>query len=163
MKRAFNIVAAILLIVSFAAPVAAGPPEDFTAAYKKGDYAAALRVLRPLADQGDADAESNLGLIYETGRGVQQDFREAAKWYRRAADQGNAFAQAQLAALYMLGRGVPRDDVLAYMWFNLAAAQGEKLGIGRDVEAEVMTPDQIAEAQRLSRDWKPTTHPTKQP
>jgi len=71
----FNpIVAAIMLVLSFVAPVAAGPLEDGRAAYDRGDYATALRLLRPLADQGNADAESDLGVMYDKGQGVPQDF-----------------------------------------------------------------------------------------
>ncbi len=68
MKRTFNlIIAAIMLVLSFAAPVAAGQLEDANAAYNKGDYATALRLLRPLAEQGDAAAQTNLGFMYESG------------------------------------------------------------------------------------------------
>ncbi len=125
MKRAFNpIVPAIMLVLSFAAPVVAGQFEDATAAYQSGDYATALRLFRPLADQGKADAQYNLGFMYANGLGVGKDFAEAAKWYRLAADQGNAHAQFGLGIMYYDGRGVPEDDVEATKWFRLAANQG---------------------------------------
>jgi len=115
MKRAFNpIVAAIMLVLSFAAPVAAGPFEDARAAYVRGDYTTALRLLRPLADQGDKWAQGMLGTmydegsgvpqnyalrrLYEKGHGVLQDYAEAAKWFRKAADQGYAQAQNNLGS-----------------------------------------------------------------
>ena len=71
---------------------AAGPFEDGVAAYKRGDYATALRLLRPLAAQGNAAAQYLLGLMYGRGDGVPQDDAEAVKWYRLAAEQGLAAA-----------------------------------------------------------------------
>jgi TPR repeat protein len=193
MKRYFNaIVAAVMLVLSFAAPVIAGPLEDSAAAYVRGDYATALRLLRSLADQGYALAQNNLGAMYAQGRGVPQDHAEASKWYRFAADQGYAVAQTNLGVAYAEGRGVrqndaealkwfrkaadqghgqaqnslgimyaegrsvPQDFVSAHMWFNLAAAQGEKNAAEyREKVAEGMIPAQIAEAQKLAREWKP--------
>ena len=71
--------AAIVLLLSLAAPVAAGPLEDANAAYGRGDYATALRLLRPLADQGDADAQINLGFMYANGRGGAAEPRRGAE------------------------------------------------------------------------------------
>ncbi len=71
----------------------AGPLEEGAAAYQRGDYATALRLLRPLAEQGDAAAQNNLGVISANGRGVPQDDAEAAKWFRLAAEQGLVEAQ----------------------------------------------------------------------
>ena len=82
------IVAALALLVAVSAPVAAGPFEDGYAAHEKGDYATALRLLRPLAEGGNSDAQHNLGVMYEKGRGVPQDYAEAVKWYRKAAKRG---------------------------------------------------------------------------
>ena len=73
-----------------------------------------------------------------------------------AAEQGDADAQINLGVMYAEGKGVPQDHVLAHMWFNLSAAQGnEKARKDRDNVAKVMTPDQLAEAQRLAREWNP--------
>jgi hypothetical protein len=78
--------------------------------------------------------------------------------YRLAADQGDASGQTKLGAMYGNGQGVPQDYVLAHMWFNLSAAQGDQLGAkNRDIVAQRMTPAQLAEAQKLAREWKPTT------
>ena len=75
-----------------------------------------------------------------------------------AAEQGNAEAQLYLGEMYAVGRGIPEDYVLAHMWLNLAAAKGEpKAETFRETVASKMTPEQMAEAQRLARDWKPTT------
>ena len=84
------------------------------------------------------------------------DYEEAILSYRRAADQGDARAQYNLGEMYMLGRGVPQDYTQAYLWVALAAAQGdEKAAWIRDYLESEMTPAQIAEAQRLAREWKP--------
>jgi TPR repeat protein len=98
--------------------------------------------------------------MYGSGRGVPQNYVQAAKWVRAAAEQGNAEAQGLLGTLYGSGQGVPKDYVSAYMWLNLAAAQGEKEAAKlRDMAATTITPAQIAEAQKLAREWKPTKQP----
>ena len=134
----------------------AGALEECRAAYERQDYAAAIQLCRPLAEEGDARAQLSLGGMYYNGQGVQQDFPEAAKWTRRAAEQGYAPAQADLGVLYWNGQGVPRDVVLAYMWLSLAVEQEPDGVKKRDLAASQMTPDEIAEAQRLAREWKPT-------
>ena len=113
-----------------------------------------LEEMRARAEQGDARAQFNLGVMYATGDGVPEDDAEAVRWYRLAAEQGYARAQSNLGAMYALGTGVPEDDVLAYMWANLAAAQGDENARKlKDLLAEDMTREHIAEAQRLSREW----------
>ena len=93
--------------------------------------------------------------MYEEGLGVDQDYLEAAKWYKKAAEQGLADAQYNLASLYHDGRGVTPDFILAHMWYNLAAAQGNpNASQNRNDLATIMTPAQVAEAQRLAREWK---------
>jgi TPR repeat protein len=162
MNRTFKAaVAALILAVSFAGSVAAGPFEDATVAYGKGDYATALRLIRPLAEgQGNVLAEFNLGLMYENGQGVPQDYAAAMSWYRKAAEQGSARAQVNLGVMYGTGEGVPQDYVIAHMWLNLAAVNGDKDAVkGRDMVAAQMTPAQIAEAQKLARGWKPIPAP----
>ena len=126
-----------------------------------GLWAAAWTLLpddqRLRADQGDADAQYNLGGAYYTGYGVTQDYAEAVKWWRLAADQGNADAQYNLGVAYYSGYGVTQDYAEAHKWLNLAAAAGHPTaGEGRDIAAKEMTPEQVAEAQRLAREWKPT-------
>jgi uncharacterized protein len=107
------------------------------------------------AIQGDAVAQGELGAAYLTGTGVPQDYAKAFEWCRRGAEQGDVVAQYGLSAMYSRGYGVPVDYVLAYMWSNLAAAQEarEEFANARDELAAVMRPEQIAEAQRLSREW----------
>ncbi len=116
---------------------------------------AELSRFRWAAEQGDAEAQHNLGVMYSTGRGVPQDDSEAVRWYRLAAEQGLAEAQYTLGVAYSEGRGVPQDHVQAYMWLNLAAAQGkEDARKARDILAGLMTPAQTDEARRLAREWK---------
>ena len=87
---------------------------------------------------------------------MPQDYTEATRWYRKAADQGNATAQSNLGTMYDKGQGVTQDYIQAHIWYNLAAARGLKIGRkNRDILAEKMTPAQIAEAQKLAREWKP--------
>ena len=113
-----------------------------------------LEDVRTCAEQGYARAQNNLGVMYANGSGVPEDDAEAVRWYRLAADQGEAAAQYNLGFMYELGEGVPADDVLAYMWWNLAAAQGrEGARVSKDIAESEMTPEQIAEAQRMSREW----------
>jgi TPR repeat protein len=189
-----TIVGLVLLMLSTAAPVAAESLEDAVAAYRRGDYATALRLYRPLADQGLAVGQFNLGLMYDNGQGVprnyaeamkwyrlaadqeradaqyqlghlyyqQADYTEAVKWFQLAADQGRPDAQSNLGAMYAEGEGVPQDLVQALKWFILSATQNHKDAMeNRDKALLIMTHSQIAEAQKLAREWKPTTQPTR--
>ncbi len=125
------------------------------AAYQRGDFGTALREWQPLAEQGEATAQYNLGIMYKKGQGVPHDYAEAVKWYRRAAEQGSPGAQYNLGIMYGEGQGVPQDYVQAHLWWNLSAAQGNENGRkNREIVAERMTPAQIAEAQRVAREWK---------
>ena len=117
-KRLMPAAVALLIVVTASQAWA-----DFKAgveAYERGDYATALTEFRPVAQQGNADAQFILGVMYSKGQGV------------------------------------PQDDVQAHMWLSLAAAQSkESYRKSRDILAKQMTPAQIAEAQRLAREWKP--------
>lgn len=134
--------------------------------YAKGqgvpqDDVEAARWYRLAAVQGNVASQINLGVMYANGQGVPQDYAEAVTWYRKAAaEQGGAPAQFNLGVMYAKGQGVPEDDLLAHMWLNLAAEQGDETAAKiRDLIAKQMTPDQLAQAQRLEREWKPTTEP----
>ncbi len=148
-------IALVLSIVCLAVPAWA----DYLAgvdAYLRGNYATALSELRPLAEQGNADAQYNLGLMYDKGYGVPQDYGQARQWYEKAAAQGKTNAQYNLGVLYHNGHCVPKNLVQAHKWFNLSAANGDKVGaVTRDALAIRMTRAQIDEAQRLAREWKP--------
>jgi hypothetical protein len=112
--------------------------------------------------------------MYASGQGVPQDFAEAARWYEKAADQNDPLAQGALGELYANGQGTPRDPVRAAGWYRKAAGQGygpAQFSLGssddgakahslavknRDKAAANMTAAQIAEAERLAREWTPT-------
>ena len=143
----------LFVVLSLAVPVRAGFQEGVDA-YECGDYAMALKELRPLAEQGNATAQYNLAVMYDNGQGVPQNFNEAAKWYRKAAEQGEAKAQYNLAVMYAKGQGVPWNDIVAYALCNVAAAgnSSERVKISqiRDLLTKLMTPSQIEAAQALS-------------
>jgi TPR repeat protein len=130
--------------------------------YRRGegvpkDNVQAALWLRRAADQRLSGAQYYLGLMYEEGEGVAKDEIQAAKWYRLAAEQGLAAAQNALGWMNAEGKGVPRDLVAAYMWLNLAATQGDETAKrNRDIVGKQMTAEQIAEAQRRSRQWTPS-------
>ena len=157
MKRSIKSLLATLVVpLSLAAPVLAGPSSDGWAAYNRKDYVTALRLWRPLAEQGEAGAQFNIAGMYGRGEGVPQDYVKALMWFRKAAEQKHADAQFNLGIMYDQGQGVPQDYSEAHKWYNLAAAQGDKdAANSRDLIAKEMTPSQIAEAQRLAREWKP--------
>jgi TPR repeat protein len=121
------------------------------------DEAAAMTWFRKAAEQGHPNGQFSLASLYY-GR---KEYGPAASWYRRAADQGNALAQIRLARMYAEGPGLARDDVQAFKWFAVAAARGAdsyartNAAKGRDTTATKMTPAQVAEAERLIREWKP--------
>ena len=85
------------------------------AAYDRGDYATAVRLVRPLAEQGNAQAQNSLGAMYYNGKGVVKDFKEAVRWYRLAAAQGNISAQLNLASMYYEGEGIAENFVRAHV------------------------------------------------
>lgn len=116
-----------------------------------------LPMLTADAEQGMVSAQMVLAGWYYNGKRVPKDYTIAAIWYRRAADQGDVFGQYLVGQLYERGQGVPKDFVLAYKWFNLAAAGGNEFAEERrDYLESKMSRDQIAEAQRLAREWKKT-------
>ncbi len=140
--------------------------------YDKGrgvsqDYAEAVKWYRRAAEQGYAMAKYNLGSMHQNGQGVRQDYAEAVKWYRRAAEQGIIVAQFNLAIMYINGRGVRQDYIEAHKWLDLVAFRlppSDKKKFAqenRDLLEKKMTRDQIAEARKLAREWKPK--PNKSP
>ena len=156
MKR---LIVSVLIVFAVSSAVA-GPIEDGFAAMEQKDYATAARLWLPIAENAGAPVQFALGLMYYRGQGVPQDFGEAAKWDRKAANQGHAESQFILGMMYAQGEGVPKDYVQAHKWFSLAALRetdANKRTIAarnRDSIAKSMTSTQIAEAQRLAREWK---------
>lgn len=127
-KRITSSVVCILgvfaMLAMLASPILADQLQDAETALSQGDFVQAIELFRSLAEQGDALAQTPLGLMYEYGQGVPQDYKEALKWYRLAAEQGDAFGQHALGLMYGRGNGVPQDFKEAIKWFQLAAKQG---------------------------------------
>jgi TPR repeat protein len=117
------------------------------------DYTEAEKWARKSAEQGLAEAQFMMGLMYTNGEGVPTDLAESARWYRKAADQGYAPAQYNLGLQLVSGSGVPKDLAQAYMWFNLAAVSEEKAQAMRSFAETHMSQSEIAEGQRLTREW----------
>jgi TPR repeat protein len=121
------------LAVGFATVMFIGSPafaaalEDGRDAYQKGDFAAALKLLRPLANAGNPEAQVFIGLSYEFGDGVTKNTAEAVKWYRQAAEKGSIDAAYNLGTIYEEGNGVPKNMTEALKWFRQAAAKGHSL------------------------------------
>ena len=106
---------------------------------------------KALAEQGYVNAQYNLALIYDFGKGVPENDAEAFKWYRKAADQGNAAAQFNLGYMYATGEGVPENNIRAYVWWSMAKTQGHTKAAGNlDILKPKMTPQQIADGQALA-------------
>ena len=128
--RKYGLVAGILFLAVALTPgaIMAGPFEDGKDSALSGDYTTAFRLWQPLAEQGNAIAQSELGGMYANGLGVPQNYVQAAKWWRLAAEQGDVEARVDLAVMYDIGLGVPRDRVEAVRWYRLAAEQGYALG-----------------------------------
>jgi uncharacterized protein len=129
------IVIGIFAVEADTAPVRAGSGSSEVlaapyAAYVQHDYATEAKLLRPLAEQGNATAQALLGFMFGHGQGLQQDDVEALRWYRKAAEQGDAGAQSNLGLLYVQGRGTPQDFGEAVKWFRKSADQG--LAFGQD-------------------------------
>ncbi|MDX1814605.1 MAG: tetratricopeptide repeat protein [Thermodesulfobacteriota bacterium] len=136
--------------------------KDAIAFIERGDYENAYRIIKPLAEEGDAHAQCILAAMYFNGQGFPQDYTAAAKWFQRAAEQGYAEAQHNLALLYKVGQGVPQVNIFAHMWFNIAASQldiptATRVVVvkERDLVASRMTPEQIARANKLAWEWRP--------
>ena len=111
------------------------------------------------AEQGNAQAQYNLGFLYEYGFGLPEgvviDKKEAVKWHRLAAEQGNKHAQYHLGSKYRDGEGVIQDMVYAHMWYNLAASNGAEYAEKSRYEvAKEMTPADISEATRLACEFE---------
>lgn len=113
----------LLLTFLMVFPVLADPLEDSTNAYRRGDYKTAYQLIKPQAEKGDAAAQLFLGFMYDEGKGVPQDFDEAAKWYRRAAKQGNKTAQHNLDLMDAQAQ-VPKGNAEMEKWHRKATESG---------------------------------------
>lgn len=154
--RGAAVALSLLACLAVSAPAArADALARANAAYTRGDFRAAIKLLTPLARRGSAGAQALLGFMYENGFGVPQAYVAASDLYVRAAIRGDPFGQCMLGLMYDRGHGVPQDFVLAYKWLNLAAAHAPEherdffLRL-RNAVASKMSPEQIAEGQRLA-------------
>jgi len=154
MKRSIkSLLATLVVSLSLVVPVMAGPFVNGLTVIERHDFA---MFVHHRAEELDPIDQAIRGLMYATGKGVPQDYDKAAVWWRKAAERGSASAQYGLGTLYVLGKGVQRDYVKAYKWLSLSAAQERKDAAElRELISPQMTPAQIAEAQRLAREWKP--------
>jgi uncharacterized protein len=191
------LVAGALLSLAVSGATTAGPLDKAQAAFERRDFATAMRLFRPFAEQGNAHAQFVLGYMYAEGHGVPKngalaiawgrkaaeqgdigaqallggmyyfgdgvprDYAQAYMWVGRAAERGDSFSQNILGAMYLFGDGVPQDYVQAHMWFNLSASRLSDEAMRataikyRDEIAAKMTPEQLAEAQKMAREWVP--------
>ena len=143
----------LAFLITLSLPVLAQNFNMGRAAFEAGDYAAAKKILMPLANAGNADAQYNLGLMYEQGAGVAQSWAESAVWQKLAAKQGHVKSQYDLSIKHITGTGVLMDAVMGYMWANIASANGYSGASEiRDGIAKSMTAATIQEAQAMARE-----------
>ncbi|WP_246767795.1 tetratricopeptide repeat protein [Bradyrhizobium sp. CCBAU 53340] len=150
-----------MLLLLLAIPTQAQSLDQGLSALQRQDYVTASQVLIPLAERGNAAAQTYVGFLFETGRGVPQNYTEAAMWYRRAAEQGDSRAQYSLGLLYDRGQGVPQDIVEASKWLNLSTAASpprvrESRARIRDAVTTKMTRGEIAQARLRALEWMPS-------
>jgi TPR repeat protein len=155
---------ALMALIFSTSLAVAKPLEDGMDAYRRGDYATALTLLRPLAESGDPAAQSSLGYMYQSGLGVPEDLGQAANLFHEAAEHGYAPAMVNLGAMFEVGAGVPQDNVEAYKWYSLAVSnfKTEAEVTARDVAtanrktlSARMSGSELADAQQAVSDWKP--------
>lgn len=121
-------------------------------AYESGDFKTALAEWAPLAEQGIAEAQYNIGSMYARGLGVPRNDQAAVKWFTLAAEQGDLIAQNVLGFMYRKGNGVVSDYLRAYMWYDLGAFNGSKRATeNKEWLSKKLTPAQIAKAQEMSK------------
>ena len=135
--------------VSLFSPAQAGEFDAAYAAHDRGDFQTAFRLWKPLAEQGKADAQYNIGVMYNRGHGVPQNYLEAMRWYRLSAEKGHASAQYNLGVMYKNGDGILKDYKEAAKWFKSAAVQGDaeaQFGLGKMFAEGEGAPQDIVQA-----------------
>ena len=154
---AFGILMGAALGTLFLVPAHGSAQDSLSVSCRDATYLLALENLTRCAEQGYAHAQALLGLRYQSGEGVPKDLDQAMRWLLRAAQNGDAIGQANVGLMYDSVQGVRKNVVLAYVWYDAAAAQGHESAEGSLPRlSDRMTPDQITEAQRLSRNWQPS-------
>jgi hypothetical protein len=155
-----TLLATAVLALVVITPTAAGTYQSGMAALGRADDVTAARTFWPLAQAGDPRAQAILGYMLANGRGVPQNYIEAASWYRRAGEQGDPNAQYRLGLMYDKGQGVPQDYVEAYKWLDLATGQARGRGRQdwvriRDAVASKLSLVELTEGQRRALEWRP--------
>jgi uncharacterized protein len=152
-------VAALIVGVAAAWPAKSDSLQQGKAAFARGNYIRAARLLAPFARKGHPRAQAMLGFMYENGLGAPQAYDVAVELYAGAAERGDPSGQYLLGLMYDKGHGVDRNDVLAYKWLNLAAAAApardrENYLKIRNAVASKMSLDQVVEGQWLALNWQ---------
>jgi hypothetical protein len=130
----------------------AGPWEDGYADYQRKDYAGAVAKWRGVAESGNAEAQSLMGIMYAFGQGVPQDYPQAIKWLRLAAAQGEPKAMFKLGTMHAYGQGFIRDHQRAVMWFYMAAEGGNpKASAEMAKSAAEISASALAAAKRMAQ------------
>jgi hypothetical protein len=123
-------------------------------AYQAGKFTEAMDKFKALAEQGDKQAQFNVGALYHHGEGVAQDDKQAALWGAKAADQGHLDAMDSLGVRYAKGEGVEKDMVQAYKWFSIASlSKHASAASNAKYAATQLTPEQLDQAQNLAKEW----------
>ncbi len=152
-KTHIGLLALPLFILMAVCQAYAGLEEGLTA-LAEGNYGKAYAEINPLAFEGNAEAQFNLGLMYAKGLWVSQNDGEAVKWYRKAAEQGHDQARLNLGLTYYNGLGVAQNSVEGFKWAILSADQGNKQAKEiMDLMIKKMTPEQINEAEEEAKEW----------
>jgi TPR repeat protein len=152
--------AALLVGVTVALPAKGDTLSQGRAAFSRGNYIVAARLLTPYAQRGNPRAQAMLGFMYENGLGAPQSYDVAVDLYTQAAERGDPTAQYLLGLMYDKGHGVPRNDILSYKWLNLAAAAApvrdrQNYLKMRNAVASKMSLNEILEGQWLAVNWRP--------
>lgn len=171
-----------LAFLAFAALIPAARAdalEDANKAYYKREYETAFDLFKPLAEQGNAEAEYRVGWMYMYGLGIYRSYPDAIDWLTKAANQGVPEATHQVAQMYDLGLGVEKNNVISYMWYAICKRQITDLerkpttfnpSVDMSIMREVMSKEEVDEATKLAATWKrlgpdgkPSPLPPKQP
>jgi uncharacterized protein len=127
----FNIALVLSIVCLTSSACADITPAMDTSQNNRAEDEATAKEVRKSAEEGDASAQYRLGLLYDGGVGVPQDYRQAKEWFEKAAKQGHVGAQADLGTLYLQGAGAPQSAQMAVFWFSQAAKQGDVLSFAK--------------------------------
>ncbi len=156
MQRALLILILLLPLAAGAHSLTKGTPfANGLDHFRTGDYEEAHREWLKGSEEGESGSQFGLGLLYYTGKGVDQDYAIAYDWMRMAAERGNFNAQNNLGVMFMQGHGVEKDVVQAFAWYSVAASQGQRDAQKNvDILTEQLSPSELAEADILIAEIK---------